>query len=367
MNTKTNNETTDKTLFLEKFENETYTITMDDIEKIIIQRDKSNSNVPHCPESTSMTLAGLLQKEYSMRKMFSGEVAHAHRIGDIHLHNAEFPTRLYSMQYSEVVMINGELWPIGNLFDTQKQLEILEDRDLAIDVIGNSIRDVNGPTKISRFMRHKNSKKMKFISLENGKNVVCTEDHPFTINGVETQAKDLTIGDVLETSKLVREEWMFKVNNVNGFELTPDFGWLMGLFITDGNYDKGNSCVWQITQKEGEILTRTMSILDSMGIKYHLKDFADSNCKSLVVYSKAWVDLFYETFGIEKGSKYKCLPPSVLKFNESFINGLISGVVDGDGCVLPDEYGCTINIGVASRSLTNQLQMVLEILGIKTY
>lgn len=95
MNAKTNNETTDKTLFLENFEDENYTMSMDDIERILIHHDKSNGNVPHTPESTMMTLAGILQKEYAMRRLFSRGVADAHRVGDIHIHNADMPSRMY--------------------------------------------------------------------------------------------------------------------------------------------------------------------------------------------------------------------------------------------------------------------------------
>ncbi len=361
---------TDKELFLQDFnaEDDSYTMTMDEVEQTLLYHSVGNGNVPHTPESTMMTLAGILQKEYAMRRVFSKDAANAHRLGNIHIHNADMPSRCYSMQYSEVVMINGELWPIGNLFDTQKQIEILEDRDLAVDIVGNRVQDIYGPVKISKFMRHENSKKMKFISLENGKTIICTEDHPFTLNDVEIPAKDLKTGDILETFKLNRENWMFKVNNINGFKLTADFGWLVGLFITDENYDKNSGSVWQITQSEGEILTKLIGILDKLDIKYSITDIVNSSCKSLKVYSNAMVDLFHVVFGIRKGNKYKCLPPSILKYNEDFVCGLISGILDGNGYVLSDEYDdFTVNIEVASRSLINQLQLVLEVFGIETY
>jgi ribonucleoside-triphosphate reductase (formate) len=368
MNTQTKNEVTDRMIFSgHNSTTEEMTISMEEIGELMLQHDKANANVPHTPESTTMALASILKKEYAMKRIFSHDVMDAHKAGNIHIHNLDMPDRIYSMQYSEVVMINGELWPIGNLFDTQRQLEVLEDRDCAIDIVGNRVTDIDKTVKIRKFIRHKNTKPMKFISLENGKTLVCTEDHPFTINGREIQAKDLREGDVLFTSAINEEEWMFRTNNVNGFELTADFGWLMGLFITDGCYDKSNCGTWIIAQNEGEILTKAINILDTMKIKYRIKDVEDSECKQIAVYSKEWVDLFSNTFGITKGSRYKCLPPSILKFNKDFIFGMISGIIDGDGCVLPDEYGCTINVGVASRSLTNQLQLVLEVLGVKTY
>ena len=87
MNTSNTYETTDKTLFMEEIVDDSVTMTMDDIEKILIHHSKDNGNVPHTPESTMMTLAGILQKEYAMRRLFSKDVANAHRLGNIHIHN----------------------------------------------------------------------------------------------------------------------------------------------------------------------------------------------------------------------------------------------------------------------------------------
>ena len=107
MNNKSICDTTDKTLFMDEFVDDSVTMTMDDIEKILIHHSRDNGNVPHTPESKMMTLAGILQKEYAMRRVFSKDAANAHRLGNIHIHNADMPSRCYSMQYSEVVMIDG--------------------------------------------------------------------------------------------------------------------------------------------------------------------------------------------------------------------------------------------------------------------
>ncbi len=95
MNNNSTYETTDKTLFMDEFVDDSVTMTMDDIEKILIHHSRDNGNVPHTPESTMMTLAGILQKEYAMRRIYSPEAANAHRLGNIHIHNADMPSRLY--------------------------------------------------------------------------------------------------------------------------------------------------------------------------------------------------------------------------------------------------------------------------------
>lgn len=361
---------TDKELFLEEPADDNVTLTLDDIEHTLLVHSVGNGNVPHTPESTMMTLAGILQKEYTMRKIMPLEVAKAHRNGDIHLHNADMPTRAYSLQFSEVVRIGNSIWPIGMLFDSQKEIEVQPDMDSAYDLNGKYVEDIGGPTKISRFLKHKTDKNMLYIYLKNGKSIICTEDHPFQVGDSLIQAKDLKEGMVLPVKNAQKEDWMFKVNNVNGIELTKEFGWVIGMFITDGYYSRGfneGTIGYElgIFQKSKETSDLIVSRMNQIGMNANIyeKDYG----YLIRVYSKEWVELFNSTLHIGKGSKRKCLPPNTLQYNEDFVRGLISGIVDGDGCVLPDEYGTTVNIGVASHGMVSQIQYILDVLGIPSH
>ena len=70
-------------------------LPMYDVEQIIVNANKENSNTTHNPESINLTLAETILKEFALRKVFSEDVALAHLMGDVHLHDLGFIVRPY--------------------------------------------------------------------------------------------------------------------------------------------------------------------------------------------------------------------------------------------------------------------------------
>jgi len=70
-------------------------LPMFDVEEIIKNANKENSNTTHNPESINLTLAETILKEFALRKVFSEDVSLAHLMGDIHLHDLGFIIRPY--------------------------------------------------------------------------------------------------------------------------------------------------------------------------------------------------------------------------------------------------------------------------------
>lgn len=70
-------------------------LPMYDVEQIIENANKENSNTTHNPESINLTIAETVLKEYALRKVFSEDVAQAHLMGDIHCHDLGFVVRPY--------------------------------------------------------------------------------------------------------------------------------------------------------------------------------------------------------------------------------------------------------------------------------
>jgi ribonucleoside-triphosphate reductase (formate) len=66
-----------------------------DVEKILTFKNKENSNTPHSPEGTNLTLAESMNKQFALARVFDSEIADAHTHGDIHLHDLGFVTRPY--------------------------------------------------------------------------------------------------------------------------------------------------------------------------------------------------------------------------------------------------------------------------------
>jgi ribonucleoside-triphosphate reductase (formate) len=70
-------------------------LPMYDVEQIIFNANKENSNTTHNPESINLTLAETILKEFALRKVFSEDISSAHMVGDIHLHDLGFIVRPY--------------------------------------------------------------------------------------------------------------------------------------------------------------------------------------------------------------------------------------------------------------------------------
>jgi len=66
-----------------------------DLEKMMLTRNKENSNTSHNPESINLSIAEMVLKEYALTKVFTKDVAEAHLSGDIHLHDLGMVNRPY--------------------------------------------------------------------------------------------------------------------------------------------------------------------------------------------------------------------------------------------------------------------------------
>jgi anaerobic ribonucleoside-triphosphate reductase len=82
--------------FEEGKENGLVGITLEEIDSVVgMDGTKNDANMPNSPESTNFTLAEHIKREYALRKVFSSDVAKAHRMGDIHLHKLGMIDRPY--------------------------------------------------------------------------------------------------------------------------------------------------------------------------------------------------------------------------------------------------------------------------------
>ncbi|MDL2297574.1 anaerobic ribonucleoside-triphosphate reductase [Synergistaceae bacterium OttesenSCG-928-D05] len=66
-----------------------------DLEKMMLTKNKENSNTSHNPESINLSIAEMVLKEYALTKVFTKDVAEAHLKGDIHLHDLGMVNRPY--------------------------------------------------------------------------------------------------------------------------------------------------------------------------------------------------------------------------------------------------------------------------------
>ncbi|MEK7721285.1 MAG: anaerobic ribonucleoside-triphosphate reductase, partial [Elusimicrobiota bacterium] len=71
------------------------------IESLVTGNSKENSNITsNNPEAVNLGIAEYVLKQYSLRKVFSDEIAEAHNNGTIHIHDLGYPQRVYCSSHS---------------------------------------------------------------------------------------------------------------------------------------------------------------------------------------------------------------------------------------------------------------------------
>lgn len=197
-------------------------LPMYDVEQIILSANKENSNTTHNPESINLTLAEAILKDYALRNVFSEDIARAHMVGDIHLHDLGFIVRPYSYTGDTVVhwrpkgshlvftttmeqlyhLLPGETRPEPTVrVKYPRELEML-DRD-------------GGWTDVKRVVKKDRlGKQMVFLATSDGKHCVVTHDHPVITAGEIKPASMVRVGDELETleEELSREKGMERID-----------------------------------------------------------------------------------------------------------------------------------------------------------
>jgi ribonucleoside-triphosphate reductase len=72
-----------------------------DLEQLIFSKSNENSNIAaNNPEAINLSIAENTLKQYALKKIFTKDVADAHRQAMIHLHDLGYPTRVYCSSHS---------------------------------------------------------------------------------------------------------------------------------------------------------------------------------------------------------------------------------------------------------------------------
>ncbi len=72
-----------------------------DLDQIIHSKSRENANIAqNNPEAINLALAENTLKQYALQEVFTDEVAEAHMLGEVHLHDLGYPTRVYCSSHS---------------------------------------------------------------------------------------------------------------------------------------------------------------------------------------------------------------------------------------------------------------------------
>jgi len=391
---------------------------------------KENANMTYSLQGLNHYVTAAVTKKYWLNRIYPKEVREAANSGDFHIHNLD-TLATYTFFGREVIIVKlGNQLKLTSFKDLYEEIQepevLLNEKDQAFAKYPENlwVLDKNGWVKISRMVRKKKEREMRFIKSEQGRSVIVTDNHPFIIKGLESGLKeeeleaekvkekeDLIfssfIPDLLKTEdkqlfskryiylaeELFRKghkeffldgfEWQDFVNNFGGslkaqgtlsvsnqansldnkLELTGELGYLVGIFIAEGSY---NNWRLTITTSEDEIINRIKRACAKLGVRAYVYDKKEGG-KNVTISCSTLKLVFEKIFQIKAGSKNKNLPPDILTYNLDFIRGLIAGIIDGDGTKgNSDGDGdfSQILIRVASRTLLEQLAILLQFFGI---
>jgi len=398
-------------------------LPMFDVEQIINNANKENSNTTHNPESINLTLAESILKEFALRRVFSEDVANAHLMGDIHLHDLGFIVRPYTYMGDSVIVSkrDGE----GKALRSMKQLY----EDLPFEIVAEPgvwvkkplapiyvrDKDDNWTRVIQLTKKARNAKQMIFVRTTDGKQQVVTYDHPMITKRGIMQCAELKVGDrlITENSAAVRPAFARGIKFINlveqftqaavpntrysvwledqmplasiqrqafaGNAQLDDFG---GAYISPAQATKaGRPATMELTAELGWLLgfyiakgqhheQNLVFTCDRSGNKERLLNVCgtlglevrhSARSDRVTVTDVVLRDLFIDVWQAGESAREKSLPAQIVNYHQKFIAAVAAGIIDADGVV----SGGKISIRSGSAVMINQLTYLLEWLGLQ--
>ncbi len=384
-----------------------------------------NANMAYSLQGLNQYTISAITKKYWLNRIYPKEIREAAANEDFHIHNLE-TLAPYTFFGREVVIakLNNEikLTALKNLYEEIPKTEIiLNKKDEAWAKCPESlyVLDRNGWVGVSRMVRKKKEKAMRFVKSEQGRSIIVTEDHPFIVKRIRKEIevdakavrekKDLIfsahVPSLLRSENLFSKKYIYlaeeltkkghqefflegfgwqdfierwggslkvagtlstsnSANSLNNqLELTEELGYLVGIFIAEGNY---NSWRLEITLSKQALIEKIQRICAKLGVRSYIREH-DGQTKRISINSSTLKLVFEKVFQIKELSRNKNLPPDILTYNLDFIRGMIAGIIDGDGSVDPENKANSasqILIRVSSRTLIEQIAILLQFLGI---
>jgi anaerobic ribonucleoside-triphosphate reductase len=378
-----------------------------------------NSNMAYSLQGLNVYATENIISHYWLNKIYPPEIGDAHTKGSYHIHDLG-TLGAYTYYGKETVIAKIEekiiITSFQDLYEKIKYSEeILSIKDDAKAKYPKEIEvlDKDGWTKVFRVVKKARQKQMRYIKNEGGRSVIITEDHPMLIeNGEVKQAKNVTeesdklltvdLKKLLEKEKLFYKQYLYiakelydrgikkfwiegmpyedyleyssnmEINGIvstsnnadslpNKIELTENLGYLIGFYIAEGCMDPHRiSIIQKNTAEKQEIFDKITEAAYQLGCRIYTKTKNDM-LELRIVNTTLVKFLLKGIFNLEGRSHEKRLPSEILTYNQNFINGVISGILDGDGSISSSDT--TLVIRTASRTMLEQIGLVMNILG----
>ena len=180
-------------------------------------------------------------------------------------------------------------------------------------------------------------------------------------------ARDLTNRDFVSTPV---------VKDLSATNLTPGQARLIGLFAAEGYYEldsgRGNEkvgVVWAFNKDERDTLANNVVKLLKLefGVEGVIRKHSVDNGIHVTTRTNRELVKFFSQWIHGKGSKTKFLDQTLLTAERSVQLEVVRGWFEGDGCYVVTKVDSRLTATSSSRSLANQMQMILYRLGVSSH
>lgn len=222
-----------------------------------------------------------------------------------------------------------------------------------------------------RFVECKNiirnvTRKWQKVTLDNGRTIMCTPDHPFTLtNGQTVQVDNLKFGDEIS----ICTNQICDGNDIAN--MSTDKAWLLGMSLFKFEIDDNIKSSFY-SHGEDDVLEQMIKVVDNeygFNVKYTKKNVEnlyvnaiEINCKSLKY------DLIRNFEGIGKNNRH--IPNVIYQSNKNIRLAFLAGLMDGDGFITDDSM---VEIHTLNKELALQIIVLAQScgmysqFGVKTY
>ncbi len=392
---------------------------VDDYLSMMDWKVQENSNMSYSLQGLNVYATENIISHYWLNKIYPPEIGEAHSRGDFHIHDlGTLGAYTYFGKETVIARSNGKIFVTSfqKLYENLKENEKLlskEDDAWGKYPEGIEVLDKNGWTKVKRVVKKAKNKPMHFIKNEGGRSVIVTEDHPMVLgDNIFKEAQSIKSEEdkllTVDVKKLLSSENLFfkdhlylakelfnkgitdffiegmpfeeyskyskdlEINGIistsnnadslpNKIDLTEDLGYFVGFYIAEGWMEPHRIGINQKDTTENEkIINRIKKAAYSLGLRvYSVKK--EGFVKLRIANSTIVNYLFKEIFNLEGNCKEKHLPEEILNYNRNFVEGLIAGIIDGDGSITSSKTSITIR--TASRTMLEQISIVMNALG----
>lgn len=229
-------------------------------------------------------------------------------------------------------------------------------------IMGVSNNEKTSWMPISQISRHPANGGLVKVTTKSGRTTTATLSHSFlrrTVAGLEEiKGSELRVGHRIPVAYRMPAS-PDALTEFNGYALTKDFGWLVGIYLADGCFS-GNTV--KISKVHPVVEERIRALAPTYGWRVTVLHYTgkfgpgkDTNIHDAAL--KRTLMALGNT-----GSFDKVLSAEIFHANRDFIAGVLSGYFDGDGNVNAKRQ--QIRVGSRSKALIRDMGRLLAVAGV---